>query len=268
MALVQRIQPQDLLAETRPLPTRELADVAGSDRTELEQRLAVEHHLGAWLAAEQRREVGRVHHAAVRAIRRTGMLGQPLRVTPDDDPLAVHADRDRRTHLGDRHRVAVAEHRHQRPAADLAGVGEPVVRRAQRERPHPWPPPPPAAPVALRRWPAMGACWRTSATPRTARQVGVIGEHAPGQEVALDPLHQRLDAALLVARPPASTPRGGSRIRPPTAAAPDARSAAAGRHARSSPSSCCRRPAPRAPSPAPGRSPPAPGTASPGASPS
>src|SRR5256885_1386395 len=32
-------------------------------------------------------------------------------------------------------------------------------------------------------------------------QIRVIGEHAAGQEVALDPLHQRLDAPLLVAGP-------------------------------------------------------------------
>jgi len=95
--------PPPLVTETSPLPPRELADVAGGDGTELEQRLTVEHHLGAWLAGKQRREVSQVYHAAVRTIRSTGMFGQPLRVTPDDDPLAVHADRDRRTHLGDRY---------------------------------------------------------------------------------------------------------------------------------------------------------------------
>ena len=84
------------------------------------------------MRAEQRREVGRVDDTAVGSVWRTGMLGQPFRIVPDDDALAVDAHGDRRADVLDGHRIAVAEHGHQRTTAHPAGLGETIVGGGRR----------------------------------------------------------------------------------------------------------------------------------------
>src|SRR5579859_678433 len=105
----------------------ELAHVLLSHATQAQERLTIQHDLATRLAPEQRREMGRVHDAAVCSVWRTGMLSQPFRVAPDDDARAVDAHDDRRADVLDGHRIAVAERGHQRTTAHPAWLGEAIV---------------------------------------------------------------------------------------------------------------------------------------------
>jgi hypothetical protein len=65
------------------------------------QDVAVLHDSGAWLATQHWREVGRIDYAAVVAVGSSPMLGEQLRIAPDDDTLAMHTHRHGRTHVFD-----------------------------------------------------------------------------------------------------------------------------------------------------------------------
>ena len=132
-AFVQGIDRQHFAAEVCTLTTTELTHILLSDGTQAQEGLAVQHDLATRLASEQWREVGRVHDAAVRSVRRPGMLSQQFRITPDDDALAVDAHGHRRADVLDGHRVVVAERGHQRTTAHVAWLGETVVGGGRRQ---------------------------------------------------------------------------------------------------------------------------------------
>src|SRR5437870_911835 len=111
-AFVQGIHRQHFGAETCALTPTELAHVLLSYGTQAQECLAVQHHLATRLAPEQRREVGWVDDAAMCSVWCTRMFSQPLRVTPDDDALAVYAHGDRRADVLDGYRIAIAERGH------------------------------------------------------------------------------------------------------------------------------------------------------------
>ncbi len=142
----------------------------------------------------------RVHHPLPRAIRCPRVVSQQGGVAPQAHPVPVDAGDHRRADMGHGHAVAVAQHGDEGLSGDLAGQAEAIVPRRHRQR------------LPCGRF--LGQAFAGGDTggcrgpgvgllpPRRClrRQVRVVGEDPPGQEVALDPLDQRLHTALLVAR--------------------------------------------------------------------
>ena len=192
---------------------------------QLEQGLAVEHHLGARLAGKSGAKW------ATSTTRRRAPSGArgwspPARFAPDADAVAVEPHRHRRADEGHRHRVPIAQHRHQRLGGDLAGLQQAVVGRPSPAAARPGPP----RGQQLDRRHArrregrafacrqpVGRCAARSASSRKAR---------PARKLPLIHLTSFSTLPFWLAAP-GGTPPDGSRTRPRAGAAPASRSAAA-----------------------------------------
>ncbi len=181
-----------------PLAAGERAEEGRGRLAEVQEHVAVEHGLGAALVREERGKVGRVDDAPVGTIGRAWMIGQERDIAPDPDAVPVEPDRHRGADMGDRGRVAVAVDRHERFAGDRgAGEQAEIVRRCrQRTTLGRFGRQPPDRRLIS----GIGGADVTPREPVCAldREIGVVGKTPAGQEVALDPLDQRLDAPLLV----------------------------------------------------------------------
>ena len=190
MLLAQRIDGKDFGPQPSPLAVREFPDVGVGDRSQVEQRLAIQHHLGAGFAVEERGEVRGIDDPAVSPIGGALVLGERLGVTPDEHAVVVEPDRHWRPNMLDRHRILVALDGDERLATDPAGAQKAVVVGRVRQD------------TALGGFVGQPVIGGEVGGPRWARvhrhqprgllafQVGIVSKVASRQEVPLDVLDE------------------------------------------------------------------------------
>jgi hypothetical protein len=196
---LQRQTRRELLGQDSAAPLADYRHVGGHLGAQRAEPLAVQDQPRARAMGEGRGVVGGISVPLARA-GQPRVLREEHAVTAEADEVAEEAHIDRLPAVADRHRVLVAVGAHQTLPVHRRHAVEPVARRRRRQGSEGGPlvgqQVARALPVRLRDLAGL-LLLPEQALPG---EILLVGEAPPGQEVRLHPLHEILDAALLLRR--------------------------------------------------------------------